>query len=465
MLDGNQLTYASAERPWYAWELESRYLNSFLVAVLVTIISYQATALVFDVLLGFKKRGEARVNAFHSLLLAWKSSPLAVSSSVFRKDWITRSYYKGHIPKGTSIAREEKRVTATTTGRLLVLLAVAPIANVLSVIMTLERTKEVTFAEAGFEGAVFGVNKDLSTVAVANETFRCRSYPIKARRSDTMLFRYQTCVLDFAGVTASSLHLSEEFAETSCIRILAPRAGNLQMDVAVNTRVGRRTLNIEIVVGRRSLALNNTVTDESIKPLIERAMQFLVPACGYRDSNAVQELSYQDIGYPIFDLPVPGAYRLISCQVIANATLVLEKLMNTIEESFTLIPSEGLSFSTFADPPQPVSIASLTALKRRESNVSLPFLAITAGVLLLVRLALAAVLSNDLVDGIELVLKQRYGMSRCEPMLHAGEEVKFRKTYQSGGVAHYGLARSDMDEVDMLKGGIVGGEECGEKCI
>lgn len=95
MIRDGYLAHDADESPLLRWQIENEVLHAFLIATLTTILAYQTTAIFFDLLLGFKPRGEAEVTDIAVDILAEESSPLSVCASLFRNDFFSRWRFHG----------------------------------------------------------------------------------------------------------------------------------------------------------------------------------------------------------------------------------------------------------------------------------------------------------------------------------------------------------------------------------
>lgn len=101
MIQDGFLTHPSANPAFWHWEPSNPLLQAVLVAVLTTILSYQFTALIFDICLSLKPRGNAPLRDIHVLLIAEESSPLAASAALFHSPTLSRwrfHGFRGHCP-------------------------------------------------------------------------------------------------------------------------------------------------------------------------------------------------------------------------------------------------------------------------------------------------------------------------------------------------------------------------------
>lgn len=437
--------YGATESPLFWWEFESTTLNALVIAVLTTILSYQVAASLLDLFLGFKAKGIARVSDLHILLLTQQSSPLAVATNLLRNNWMTGRYFLGDIPRASNIIREERKVKFKVYAKFLILLAVAPVANITAVVLSLENEKTLTFGDLNFGGLALGVNTDLSVVNSEVYSPACRRMRLQTTMGEDTRSIFSIC--------SSSL---ESIESEPAVNVLITTG--FQTDLASAVLVGKECSS-QIHVG--NLYSNNKVYDiklaltyGSFSRLADVAVGLLFDELGIETAN-VNEAVLGSEGFHNLSVWRSIAHTAPNNSGIANkVNLKLSKYV-TFVDAPSLEITGGIfdlekqrNFTTADDIP---------LLTRRRRNMSLPLLTIVSLFAVVIRVVVKIVCNNDLSEGLEQVIKEQVGIERDESIFQGGErKVCYNKKYQHGICAQYGLVRDDMPEVDGFVGGFIG---------
>lgn len=193
MIDGDgYLTYTNKDPAILSYSFDNGTLNTFVIALLGTIVALQGAAAIFDLTLGFKKRGTLRIHDLHVFLLSTGLSALAVVDAMFRIDWITRKRFRGDIPKDTNIDREKRKIQPIVYIRLFLLLFIGPVLNIIIISLSLEAYQSYTFRDAGFGGLAFGANLN-SQVQVDPESAFCFLAKVRYGKTDSALTTFHRC--------------------------------------------------------------------------------------------------------------------------------------------------------------------------------------------------------------------------------------------------------------------------------
>lgn len=101
-VQNNTLTHGDFLSPLESFHLNSQTANYIFIAAVTTGLSYQLTALSFDLLFGRRQRGQTPAHDIHIQLLTDEPSPLSMAAAVSAATFstisgFTRRYRKTHI--------------------------------------------------------------------------------------------------------------------------------------------------------------------------------------------------------------------------------------------------------------------------------------------------------------------------------------------------------------------------------
>lgn len=422
MIENRLITYATAPSRLLSFEFSSVTLTALVIAALTTLLSYQATALLYDLFLGLKPRHIAKVRNLHVLLLSRQSSLLAVFDSVLRDDRLTRLRFR--LPAKSFILRDDQKIAPSVSFKLLFLLLVAPVFNILSIALTLETHETLTFAQAGFGGMALDFNPDLSVIDTAPFTEDCRLAKLADTSGIVAVAQFSLCQWFSAWQDGLPEDSPYAIVDVSVIResAFSVYVGVNECRVSTSSRATIETLDGAVVVrpGKNIQAQ---------KRLAVEGMALLAKECGLEDTSTAEELEpYKKEGierHVAFRILCPGASDPLESAIRVNrvigknSTLVNADSFAVINASVTQL-DEG---NPFYDAGREKFIT------RRNRFVSLPLLAITTMVLVVVRVIVKALCHDDLRDGLEKLVKDRLGVGKNRSLMREGR----RKIFYSSG--------------------------------
>lgn len=179
--------------PLLSWRPSSPIMSTLLIALLTTTIAYQGKAIFFDLILGLKRRGSLLIRDLHIFVLSSESSALAVLDALLRNDWLTRRRLRGDVPTDTTIAREHTRIPFFTASKLLFLLLIGPVVNIVAISLTIETERDYSIRDAQLGALTLGVNEDLSSVTLRDDSQYCSQVAIDFAQGEQPLSRFYLC--------------------------------------------------------------------------------------------------------------------------------------------------------------------------------------------------------------------------------------------------------------------------------
>lgn len=425
MIRDSDLTYASSASLWYEYEFQNTSVNALAIAAAMTLISYQTTAIIFDLALGFKRKWLASVSKLHILLITRKATPRVEFNNLLQRDWLTRMYYWGDIPHGTHIEREKERIRVGTGLVLLFLLAVGPLVNIISVVLTLERESTLTFDQAGFGGVSFGVKPGLRVTTEERLSELCVRVPVLSRPGDTPLAEFSLCKLPWIG--------RNEPNPLGLVSISLADAHQVLITVQLGSYSVELYKTANLYANRTSWVLRPSISPDSVEELVDLGMGHVSEVCGVaKDTKPVDT-------YITFTDPVRENImaKSVPCDIEGDTRRTCARILALVERHVTLIDAGVLEVAK-----KPVALtaaqfrrgADMAFVRRRQLFVGVWVLWVIAAVTAVLRVATAVFLNNDIGDGIESIVKEKVGVSCCSSLLKAEEsKIAYNKKVPKRG--------------------------------
>lgn len=427
-----RLSYPPPSTSWQQAELPSTALTALVVAILTTIISYQLTALLLDVVLGCKPRNVARVHTFQTLLLSRKASPLALLNAIFRKDHLTRRYFQNNLPEREVISREDKPVRLPALVLLFSLLVAAPVVNIISVILIIEQERPVSFAQANFGAWNLGIgNGDVWDVERQSE--HCWEMPIEYDDQDKRDAQIGYCENSLG--PQSALRMSDD-RNVAGVSVLVEWGATLMIQI----RLGEIFWNVHYIGTLKSYSpdpddptrnwiVRSTVTLTEASTLVDAVLREMLQICGGQVED-LANLTRNVVGERLdpFQDYVFGRDGL-SCFTPLDGEKELSKVLAVIRQYVTLVPAERFDViraSDLNDPNRPfLDAKNEIFLRRRWRLAGIPVLAIVTVVAVVGRILTGILLNNDVNDGMERLVKERLGLPVCRSLLREDAVVSY----------------------------------------
>lgn len=438
MIEDGRITYAGAQSPLLSAEFSSVTLTAIAIAALTTLLSYQATGLIFDLLLGIKLRGVALIRNVHILLLSRQSSIIAVLDAVLRWDWITRLRLR--LPRGSFVSRDEEKIRPLASFKLLILLIVAPLFNILSIAMTLESNETLTFAQAGFGGLVLDFNLDLSVMDTEPFVESCSRAKLASTTSVVSVAKFTVChwFEEWISENAEPGKSPNAVIDVSVIRETA-----FTVYVVVNewwTSTSSRA-SVETLDG--AVVVKPGVNLEAQRKLAMQGIELVAKECGLSDASEAEEMkTYKEGGVErrvAFTIPCPNAKTPLESAVRVNqaigplSTLVNSKRFDVLNASVSHLDENN----TFFDA------GNERFITRRTRYVSLPLLAIATGVMLVLRVLVKIMCNNDVRDGLEKIVKDRLRVGKNQSLIRGGKRKIYYDTAHCAGKERVEVIQTD----------------------
>eukprot|EP00177_Eucheuma_denticulatum_P006506 GFKZ01011843.1.p1 GENE.GFKZ01011843.1~~GFKZ01011843.1.p1 ORF type:complete len:462 (-),score=51.73 GFKZ01011843.1:509-1894(-) len=435
MISGNAITYPNAQAPFETWGPDQQTLLSFLVAVLSTVLAYQTTAIMFDLILGRKPRGEACITDFSLLLLAEELSPLSIAANLSGSPTLAKVRTQGVLLDTLSADSSEeaivrKPIPRCLSTKLLILVISVPLVNLIAVIITLERDREITFGSAKFDGIALGVNANLSTIETCDHDLYCRTFQTSYGKGETAVAEFFSCLyvlISGAGPDA----VPDTLVMSSSTREDAPFSSILLEYTFSDPTSGaslvlRSIAHIDVGVRRASYRLFSLLTAEQGEILFARTVQRIQQTS---DSNTTGEVEVEQ--FPSRSGLIPR-WRISQKMRIVTGPSELMAMLRGALLPITVVDSEQRNFIDLAglqssqiEEVSTVPMDSVPLLVRRRSFVSFATLCIVVAAVAAVRILVRLFTNNDIHQGIEMIMKDLLNIKACDSILQNRVHVHY----------------------------------------
>lgn len=425
MIEGNFLTYPGA-KTGFKWQPENEILYAFLVTIFSTIIVFQATAIVFDLIFGMNERGKVRISDIGCLLLVEESSIFSWYSSLFPGSHLTAMKFHGFRARGTTCSPESKNTTTRALITFLVLLIASPAINIMGVILAVEHDTVVSFQEANFGGIAVGVNDEPKffghRICSLHETkFSTLEHPIAEVFTCVHATSHEHPSKFPSGVTGT-LRVSTN------VEVLSP-IDSIVVEFRNATFSFRIFFHVDISVGKFLYRVKSKLTAVNGAKLVSDGVQRLLANCTSPGSLPLEQQLFPKTS-PLAPESWIVAQNMTCAQypqqsVIKDSEWVSGRL-GIVNSNELLVLNVTDSFMTNKGNSRYKYIpgAGLPLLRRRRSYAPIVHLGISALSLVVLRVVVWMLTRNDIYQCVELLLKYSFGLPTCDSMLQYDRKVR-----------------------------------------
>lgn len=438
MIEDGKITYASEQSPLLSWEFSSVTLTALAIAALTTFLSYQTTALIYDLFLGIKPRGVTLIRNVHVLLLSRQSSLIAVLDAVMRRDWITRLRLR--LPSGSVVSRDEEKIRPLLSFKLLLLLVAAPLFNILSIAMTLETNETLTFAQAGFGGLALDFNLDFSVVDTEPFVETCRHAKLASTTGVVSVAKFTVCQWFVAWVPQRA---EPDQSPKARIVVSVIRETAFSVYVGVNEWLTSTSSRASVETLDGAVVVKPGANLEAQRKLALKGIELVAKECGLSDASEATEIeTSKDAGFENrvgFVIPCPNAENPRESAVRVNqaigplSTLVNSEGFEVLNASLVHLEENNKFWDAGNEP----------FITRRTRYVSLPVLAIVTGAMLVLRLFVKMTCNDDVRDGLEKIIKDRLRVGKNQSLIRGGTRKIYYDTARCAGLEPVDVVKTD----------------------
>lgn len=435
MIRSDKLVYGGQDSKMWNWESDSIAFNAIAIAILTTLLSQQASRVLFDLLMGLKPRLQTARSNMQIMLLIQRASIVAIISSLFRNFQKPSVDDLEKCPSAAQLAPKNINRTGVTA-RLLVLIMIPPTANVASLLLMLEREKTIYFHETNFGGVALGINEDLRTVRTESMTDACVVSPIETHRDEDPLAKFIICTQ-----TTDDLETKAIDRHKGMLTIKLMSNFSIQGQVLAN---GKRTdfgIEASIATDGGVYAIQHGFSRNKVNIFFNYGFRLLARECGVSDLNQAidntEEQRKLSSGMPYIHVLLS---KYFDCSQLRNYSIA-QKISNAMVSIVTLTSTSVLRVTEycavmngthkFANPTF-FEGGSLPILRRKRRNSSLVFIFIILLGVISIRILTTVACNNDINLGLELAMKKALGLSWDASLLQDSSTIIIYKEEEQG---------------------------------
>lgn len=420
MIRDNLITHGNLTPSFYYWQPFPQPIDDILTAALTTLLSYQATAIFFDILLTRSQRFTTTSSHVQTVLLTDQPSVIPFLAAILRLDRLDRFRLRHLFSSKTSISRSPKRIAPSVLLRLLILLLLAPFFNLLSVILTLEHDQTLTFAQAKFGGGALGFTQ--SPLKPQPYAGPCQRLALKLQIPAIPTVQFTRCNL-------RSVEGQVHSPTTSYIVVFHEPAQIINIQYAINGYTYISAIYADVRINDDTHRIKSVID----KPMMRQFLTFAIDVLnGYCDPETVTESNLEIIELEP-ETALFGFMAYPNCTNLRIQQGQSNLVLDQIASSITLIDSESLQIeqkrestdNPFSDDPNFLSVDDFIFMKRRRRNVSPAVLAITVACVLMVRLCVGFITRNTVYDAMEAIVTQCAGVPPGASLLGSEQTLKY----------------------------------------
>lgn len=319
-----------------------------------------------------------------------------------------------------------KDIRVVVQCKLVVLLIVAPLANLISIILTLEGDTDVSFADAHFGGVGVGINDDQSTAKLSNLFIECSQFESQYGDREEPLADFFACRFPYYIPNKSS------DAKTTTMTITQSAGETVTVLVASPNRFYESRFHVDVRVSGDVYRIKNHLNSGQGKRLAGIGAQEIFEGCSNRTpdqeetKNAILPIQTDlqngrwahSISVQCAQPPPENVVQTAISSVVKRLTLI-----NT--EKFEIVDVKDIEHQAAKEKPFVLG-DRLSLIRRRRSYMSPAVLIITVAIALICRIVVKAVTNNDIIVATEMMIKERMGMKSCDSLLQNTSIVGYR---------------------------------------
>lgn len=449
MIVNNTITSITPPTP-LTWAPDSLFQATLLSAVLLTVLSYQVTSVIYHLLLGIKPRDTATATHFHSLLLSEESSPLSTIAAITRND--TLDALRHRLPLGTVFTRTASSITPTQVFLLLLLLVTAPIINIITVALAFESSKDLSFASTNV----------LLALGVGNTAINTSRYVKGCERLHNDFKGERTAQFLFCADSVNYRPLFRSYNQHSRIKATAGLQGDLLIEIFITGANYSAVLNVyaDVSIHPRTYRLAHAIDQQSMGELSEVIAKRVQEACDEPDfftsasTNSIRQIGGSRV-------PLVEGERFIDCttvqpdgrigtgMIIAAGSVFTEMVTLVDVPELLLLDTAEIRRNVSGTPPWIVG-NDLPVMTKREPIAPVIWIAVALGTVLIIRVVVESFTNDDIADGLEAIVVSRLGFRSGYELIRSEDCIRYNRVVRSGDQLHYGIPRPGWEEVEKF---------------
>ena len=196
MIVNGSLSYASKPTLFESWHPQNEFLHNVLLALITTIISFQACAIIIDLFFGCKPRGKTTTDDIQTLCLVRGSTPVSLMRNLFPKTFHnTKRHLRriDNVPINNFACEIPTSIPAKVVIRLFFLMISIPLIHVILLVIVFERERNITFSDASFGGVGFAPSPEFREIKRHSTSQNCELYNITSFPADAAAVVFSIC--------------------------------------------------------------------------------------------------------------------------------------------------------------------------------------------------------------------------------------------------------------------------------
>ena len=426
MIVNGSLSYASKPTLFESWHPQNEFLHNVLLALITTIISFQACAIIIDLFFGCKPRGKTTTDDIQTLCLVRGSTPVSLMRNLFPKTFHnTKRHLRriDNVPINNFACEIPTSIPAKVVIRLFFLMISIPLIHVILLVIVFERERNITFSDASFGGVGFAPSRDFRERNTSRISPNCQEQNILLHRSDSSVVTFSMCYT----LGAKSEPLSPTMAlvrievRGAFIKFTLSTPNNSSYISKVASMSLKRFETKTDSEGDDGLYfLHHAFTKKSTRWFLESALSVV-------REHFCHEMSTM---LPVVPVPTPDpSYEIaeqlaIPCISIGNDdrgqlyfTTYWTNSVSLVETKKFLVTKDNPLLQSRNAAENFVNAGSMVMLKRRGTLAPFLSLVVACVVIVVVRLIVFITTRNDVETGFGLVVREVLGLPCLDSML------------------------------------------------
>lgn len=415
------------EDEFQSWYIHNQLLFSLIIASLATVLSYQLASIVFDLSLGFKSSGQASASDIGTLLLSEESSLFAILANLGISPRLSRWHFHGHHTK-YDCQSNTPRIALRVWLKFFVVLLAAPVANLVAVVLTVEKYQLFSFQAAGFGG--LQVALDQSKINFVHNFQPCNPVPLVLGFNDKPVAKFFRCTQLLAHE-----HFSPDTSIPNNVSLVEVHSGidtkfpngSIVIKISSQNHFGVAMVYFTLMTQEKLYRLPEQLGLQERKGILKKAAKVLSEHCaqakeedGDGELMATEQME-TETGW-IVKGNVPCAVNSqADMNTVSSAVLDIVGFKNSPE--FRVIPVLNGD-----EDKQPISGSDLMFFKKRRSILSPKWLFVVVASTVVLRLIVLMITRNDLHLGLALLVKGALQLPLLDSMLQNNSVVDYSVT-------------------------------------
>lgn len=414
------------------WRPESDVLTNFLVAFMVTVIAYQITAIFESLLFGIKKYGMSPLSDIQILQHMRRASPLTAFQTLLQKP---AENVNSHANQRSTIDDHDnssRKLRLSVSLKLLFTLIMAPLINVLSIVLTMEYNATLNFSEARFTPIGLGIREHSISTPKQQLASTCTKTDTNFGRTSDSLVEFVICnnvvpltALAASGKPSASVIFNASLRENT-ILLVTPKRTVYVWSVAQIVKLpseygGEKT---------RSFISRRSTSKQAAMNMVNDVSHMLRKGC-----NTTEEV---EVKGPL-DTPEGFSFSTAPFKCTPDSSDNdeegdwLDPIINEFRSRMVFVKADKLRVDEEIGAGslylEDVSMDDVPLVREKRMYVSFLLLLIISITTIIIRIFVKYFTREDLSKGIGLLLRESLDLRCCDSMLSEVNSILYYDNY------------------------------------